>query len=115
MLSLRQFASHHGVSVSTAVSCYAELEAQGWLIARPHAGFFTAQQPPIAPPPSWPPFRSPVPTPTTIRQPHPPPLRPPRHLTPATGYPRPPGAGSQPAPRDETGRQQNNLLPGTSG
>ncbi|EKO3933181.1 PLP-dependent aminotransferase family protein [Vibrio fluvialis] len=67
MLSLRQFASQHGVSVSTAVSCYAELEAQGWLVARPQAGFFIAQQSQIAPPPSWPPFRSTVTTPTTIR------------------------------------------------
>ncbi|MCG6227692.1 PLP-dependent aminotransferase family protein [Vibrio furnissii] len=67
MLSLRQFASQQGVSVSTAVSCYAELEAQGWLIARPQAGFFIAEQHTIAPTPSWPPFRSQVATPTTIR------------------------------------------------
>ncbi|MCG6326342.1 PLP-dependent aminotransferase family protein, partial [Vibrio alginolyticus] len=61
------FASQQGVSVSTAVSCYAELEAQGWLIARPQAGFFIAEQHTIAPTPSWPPFRSQVATPTTIR------------------------------------------------
>ena len=40
MLSLRLFAKQHGVSVSTAVSCYQDLEQRGWLEARPQSGFF---------------------------------------------------------------------------
>lgn len=63
MLSLRQFARQHEVSVSTAVSCYTELEAQGWLIARPQSGFFIARNTNSAPPPEWRLFRSEVLTP----------------------------------------------------
>lgn len=67
MLSLRQFAHQHGISVSTAVSCYAELESQGWLMARPQAGFFIADQSHVVPIPTWQPFQSRVTTPTTLR------------------------------------------------
>lgn len=63
MLSLRQFSRQHGISVSTAVSCYAELESQGWLVARPQAGFFIADQSHVVPTPRWQAFQSRVATP----------------------------------------------------
>ena len=66
MLSLRQFAQQHGISVSTAVSCYSELESQGWLIARPQAGFFIAEQPSVNSP-IWHSFASRVTTPSHQR------------------------------------------------
>ncbi|MBD0788282.1 PLP-dependent aminotransferase family protein [Vibrio sp. Y2-5] len=53
MLSLRLFAKQHGVSVSTAVSCYQDLEQRGWLKARPQSGFFICSQTPIVVTPSW--------------------------------------------------------------
>lgn len=57
MLSLRRFAGQHGISVSTAVSCYDELASQGWLVSRPQAGFcrFPTGQ---ASQPQWQPFTS---------------------------------------------------------
>ncbi|MDO6673155.1 PLP-dependent aminotransferase family protein [Cobetia amphilecti] len=67
ILSLRQFAQQHGISVSTAVSCYAELESQGWLMARPQAGFFIAEPSHVIPAPNWPTFQSRVTSPTTLR------------------------------------------------
>ena len=67
MLSLRQFARQHGISVSTAVSCYAELESQGWLVARPQAGFFIADQSHVVPTPRWQAFQSRVATPQRRR------------------------------------------------
>ncbi|MGF1764203.1 PLP-dependent aminotransferase family protein [Aliivibrio kagoshimensis] len=42
--SLRQLAKQHAVSVSTAVSCYQELESMGWISARPQAGFYVSTQ-----------------------------------------------------------------------
>ncbi|MCF7361986.1 transcriptional regulator [Vibrio diazotrophicus] len=53
MLSLRLFAKQHGVSVSTAVSCYQDLEQRGWLEARPQSGFFICSQTPVVATPSW--------------------------------------------------------------
>ncbi|NIY91639.1 PLP-dependent aminotransferase family protein [Vibrio diazotrophicus] len=53
MLSLRLFAKQHGVSVSTAVSCYQDLEQRGWLEARPQSGFFICSQAPVVVTPSW--------------------------------------------------------------
>ncbi|MFK4015636.1 aminotransferase-like domain-containing protein [Cobetia marina] len=67
MLSLRQFARQHGISVSTAVSCYAELESQGWLMARPQSGFFIAEPSGVMPAPTWQSFESRVITPATHR------------------------------------------------
>ncbi|MFP2770214.1 PLP-dependent aminotransferase family protein [Oceanisphaera sp. KMM 10153] len=58
LLSLRQFARQHGVSLSTAVSCYAELESLGWLVARPKAGFFVAPKRLVVGHPEWKPFES---------------------------------------------------------
>ncbi|MDW6003527.1 aminotransferase-like domain-containing protein [Vibrio mangrovi] len=52
MLSLRQFARQHEMSVSTAVSCYEELESLGWLTSRPQAGFFVSSRD-VVQPPSW--------------------------------------------------------------
>ncbi len=66
-LSLRQFANQHGISVSTAVNCYAELESQGWLIARPQAGFFVASPASVISSPAWPSFSAKVTTLTTSR------------------------------------------------
>lgn len=63
LLSLRQFARQHGVSLSTAVSCYAELESLGWLVARPKAGFFVAPKRLATQRPEWTPFASQVATP----------------------------------------------------
>ncbi|WP_205410496.1 aminotransferase-like domain-containing protein [Vibrio spartinae] len=40
--SLRQFAKQQAVSMSTAVSCYQELESQGWIHARPQAGYYVS-------------------------------------------------------------------------
>lgn len=62
MLSLRLFAKQHGVSVSTAVSCYQELEQRGWLEARPQSGFFISPQTPVVATPSWKPFTTQVAT-----------------------------------------------------
>ncbi len=56
MLSLRQFAQQHSISVSTAVSCYEELEKQGWISARPQAGFFINAHTLSLPSPTWPRF-----------------------------------------------------------
>jgi len=38
--SLRQLSKQHAVSMSTAVSCYQELESLGWIHARPQAGYY---------------------------------------------------------------------------
>lgn len=42
--SLRLLAKQHSVSVSTAVSCYQELESLGWITARPQAGFYVSHR-----------------------------------------------------------------------
>lgn len=42
MPSLRQLAKQQTVSMSTAVSCYQELESQGWIHARPQAGYYVS-------------------------------------------------------------------------
>lgn len=42
--SLRQFANQQTVSMSTAVSCYQELESLGWIFARPQSGYFVSTQ-----------------------------------------------------------------------
>ncbi|WP_375056006.1 PLP-dependent aminotransferase family protein [Zobellella sp. DQSA1] len=63
LLSLRQFARQQGVSLSTAVSCYAELESLGWLEARPKSGFFVAARRPATQRPEWTPFESRIATP----------------------------------------------------
>ena len=64
LLSLRLLAQQHGVSMSTAVSCYAELESLGWLISRPKAGFFVAPKRLVAKPPEWTAFESRLSTPS---------------------------------------------------
>ena len=38
--SLRQFAFQHKISISTAINCYQELVAQGWVVVQPKRGFF---------------------------------------------------------------------------
>ncbi|NDY90128.1 aminotransferase-like domain-containing protein [Ideonella livida] len=42
--SIRQFAHAHAVSVFTVVEAYDRLVAQGWLVSRPHSGFFVRQR-----------------------------------------------------------------------
>jgi DNA-binding transcriptional MocR family regulator len=42
--SVRQFARTHGVSVFTVVEAYDRLVAQGWLVSRPHSGFFVRRR-----------------------------------------------------------------------
>ncbi|WP_448570084.1 GntR family transcriptional regulator, partial [Thalassotalea ganghwensis] len=42
MPSLRQLSKQQSVSMSTAVSCYQELESQGWIHARPQAGYYVS-------------------------------------------------------------------------
>ncbi|MGX9419065.1 aminotransferase-like domain-containing protein [Vibrio sp. WJH972] len=40
MPSLRTLARQEAISMSTVVSCYQELESQGWIHSRPQAGYF---------------------------------------------------------------------------
>lgn len=42
--SIRQFAHGHAVSVFTVVEAYDRLVAQGFLVSRPHSGFFVRQR-----------------------------------------------------------------------
>jgi len=42
MPSLRQLSKQQAVSMSTAVSCYQELESQGWIHVRPQAGYYVS-------------------------------------------------------------------------
>lgn len=42
--SIRQFAQAHGVSVFTVVEAYDRLVAQGYLVSRPHSGFFVRRR-----------------------------------------------------------------------
>lgn len=45
--SIRQFAKTHAVSVFTVVDAYDRLVAQGYLVSRPHAGFFVRRRAPV--------------------------------------------------------------------
>jgi len=45
--SIRQFAQTHGVSVFTVVEAYDRLVAQGYLVSRPHSGFFVRRRAPV--------------------------------------------------------------------
>ncbi|MFM2479976.1 PLP-dependent aminotransferase family protein [Celerinatantimonas sp. YJH-8] len=49
MQSLRHFAKSHQISMSTAVSCYAELESRGIIQSRPKAGFYVTTTPKLQP------------------------------------------------------------------
>ncbi|PWY31050.1 PLP-dependent aminotransferase family protein [Vibrio vulnificus] len=62
MPSLRQLSKQQGVSMSTAVSCYQELESQGWIHARPQAGYYVAPQRSKHKTPEWAQFVSQVST-----------------------------------------------------
>ena len=44
--SIRQFAKTHQVSVFTVVEGYDRLVAQGYLVSRPHSGFFVRRRAP---------------------------------------------------------------------
>lgn len=60
MPSLRQLAKQQSVSMSTVVSCYQELESQGWILSRPQAGYFVAPRKPRHSTPEWAQFVSKV-------------------------------------------------------
>lgn len=47
--SIRQFAHAHQVSVFTVVEAFDRLVAQGWLVSRPHSGFFVRRRSAPAP------------------------------------------------------------------
>jgi DNA-binding transcriptional MocR family regulator len=47
--SIRQFAQAHQVSVFTVVEAYDRLVAQGYLVSRPHSGFFVRRRTPVEP------------------------------------------------------------------
>lgn len=49
--SIRRFAATHGVSVFTVVEAYDRLVAQGYLVSRPHSGFFVRRRAPVETPP----------------------------------------------------------------
>ncbi|MFM2479634.1 PLP-dependent aminotransferase family protein [Celerinatantimonas sp. MCCC 1A17872] len=54
MISLRNFAKIHHVSISTVVSCYEELRAQGWIAAKAQSGFYVCTPTSkLAPAPVW--------------------------------------------------------------
>ncbi|WP_391091328.1 aminotransferase class I/II-fold pyridoxal phosphate-dependent enzyme [Vibrio sp. NH-UV-68] len=60
MPSLRQLAQQQAVSMSTVVSCYQELESQGWIHSRPQAGYFVSSRKPTHTTPQWVQFDSQV-------------------------------------------------------
>lgn len=63
MPSLRQLCKRHNISLTTAVSCYQELESLGWIESRPQSGFFVKAQVAGLPTPTWASFHSQVQTP----------------------------------------------------
>ncbi|MGF1718466.1 PLP-dependent aminotransferase family protein [Vibrio kyushuensis] len=63
--SLRQLSKQHSVSLSTAVSCYQELESMGWITARPQAGYYVSQKSSPHSTPNWVAFKSRVSTPSS--------------------------------------------------
>ncbi len=65
MPSLRKLSKQHCVSVSTAVSCYQELESQGWIHARPQSGYFVSSKRNAHTPPKWAHFESHISEPST--------------------------------------------------
>lgn len=72
MPSLRQLAKQQAVSMSTVVSCYQELESQGWILSRPQAGYFVAPRKPRHSTPEWAQFVSKVSNVTNSYPSHPP-------------------------------------------
>src|SRR5262245_14588991 len=61
--SVRQLRDTHRVSVATAVGCYAWLERQGYIRARPKSGFYVSRAPIVGSPTeaAAPPARDPIP------------------------------------------------------
>ncbi|CAG9296598.1 aminotransferase-like domain-containing protein [Celerinatantimonas diazotrophica] len=54
MISLRNFAKIHHVSISTAVNCYEQLSAEGWITAKAQSGFYVCNPTTkLAPAPVW--------------------------------------------------------------
>ncbi|KJY82106.1 transcriptional regulator [Vibrio galatheae] len=60
MPSLRQLAKQQSVSMSTVVSCYQELESQGWIHSRPQSGYFVSPKRAVHATPQWVQFTSKV-------------------------------------------------------
>lgn len=56
--SLRSFAQHHNVSITTAKSCYDLLESRGLILARPKSGYFVRSTQKQIDLPTHPEFRS---------------------------------------------------------
>ena len=56
--SLRSFAGHHAVSITTAKACYELLEARGLIIAKPKSGYFVKNIHSVLEPPTHPYFSS---------------------------------------------------------
>src|SRR5580765_5309338 len=51
--SVRQLRDEHRVSIATVIGCYAWLERQGYVRARPKSGFYVSRAPvPDTPPPA---------------------------------------------------------------
>jgi DNA-binding transcriptional MocR family regulator len=66
MPSLRHLSQSHSISLSTAVSCYQELESLGWIMARPQAGYFVKQRITALQTPDWTQFASKVSIPSQL-------------------------------------------------
>lgn len=43
MPAIRKFSKMHGVSNTTAINCYQNLQELGWLQAKPQSGYFVTQ------------------------------------------------------------------------
>jgi DNA-binding transcriptional MocR family regulator len=68
MLSIRQFAKLHGISMTTALRCYNDLHEQGWLNVKPQSGYFVASPLTNQNTPSFPHFTATVSEPNTYAQ-----------------------------------------------
>ncbi len=58
LISLRDFARQHGISLSTAKSCYELLEARGLIYVKPKSGYFVVARAQSSPIPESPDFLS---------------------------------------------------------
>ena len=56
--SLRSFAQHHNVSITTAKSCYELLESRGFIFSKPKSGYFVKNLPKLIDLPTYPEFSS---------------------------------------------------------
>ncbi|MEH6443169.1 MAG: PLP-dependent aminotransferase family protein [Oceanospirillaceae bacterium] len=68
MLSVRQFAKLHTVSMTTALNCYNKLHEQGWLSVKPQSGYFITRPLTISNAPTFPKFSASVTVPNGYAQ-----------------------------------------------